>query len=363
MVQQISPLQLFIFTIISSFGVSMATLPRFVAEIAREDMGLSVFIAGAAFLTTIWIIARLAAYFPDVTCIEYHCILLGPVLGQAVNIFFTVLVVMVLVMSNRSFAVAGNIYLFDRTPLYVIPVGIMLLLMYIGQYGLMPVLRMQQMIFYTSHMVFLFIILLGLLAIDKNNYLPFLAQGIKPVLKAAIPSWYSYTGTEITIGLLFPFITRQNKVLAWSAAGVIVLTVVYTLITFIVQGILGQQETARMLLPTIIAYRSVELPDTFIERIDAYFLIFWIPVFVACMLNWLYFAVFAISHMLRLEDGRPIAALLVPIVIYLIEALPNFQTADKIGEVLQYGFITLDLFIWPLLLWLAWRRKRREKAC
>jgi spore germination protein len=138
---------------------------------------------------------------------------------------------------------------------------------------------------------------------------------------------------------------------------------VYTLITVIVQGILGPKETAHLLSPTILAYRSVEIPDTFIERVDGYFHIFWIPVFVVCMLDWYHFAAFGIKRMLKLEDSRPVVALLLPIIQYFIDVPPDFQTAGKIAKMANFAFGIWGLGVLPLLLLIAWLKEKRRNAC
>ncbi|VBB07309.1 spore germination gerab [Lucifera butyrica] len=360
--QRISPLQLFVICFVTAFGVSMTTLPRSVAEAAQEDMWLSVMLGGVLFLLTVWTAAKLAAYFPQATCFEYHRILLGPFLGQLFNLILVVLLAMIPIVSIRTFGSAAQMYLFHITPPPVITFSILLLLLYAAQYGLFPVIRLQQVIFVSSHIVFFLIILLGFLAVHSRHYQPFLAEGLGPVFKGAIPSWYAYTGPEFVIGLLYPFITRQKEVFKWSAAAVAALIFVYTLITVIVQGILGVKETAYMLSPTIIAYRSVEIPDTFIERIDGYFLIFWIPVFVACMLNWVYFTAFGIRRMLNLEDSRPVVVLLVPLLLYFVDLPPNYQTAAKVSEWVNRALLVWGLGVLPFLLGLAWWRQRR-KTC
>ena len=360
---RISLLYLYVLCFNVSFGTSLATLPRSVGDIAHEDMWLSVIVGGTAFLLTVWTAAKLSSYYPEYTCIEYHRILLGPFFGEIINIILIALIIMVPVTSMRSFVVASKIYLFDVTPPEYLVLVFLALFVYATQYGLLPLIRMQQFIFKSNNFVFLLIILLGLMAIHTSNYLPFLGEGVIPVFKGAIPTWYAYTGPEITISLLYPFITRQKQAFKWAAAAIFTLIAVYTLITAIAQGILGAKEAAHQLVPTIIAYRNVEIPDSFIERLDGYFIIFWIPIFVCCMLNWVYLTAFAIERMLKLEYSRSVVVLLMPIYSYLSSLPPDFQTAGKIAEWHNIAFLVWGLGILPFLLCIAWWGKKRFSAC
>ncbi|MBP2646032.1 MAG: spore germination protein [Firmicutes bacterium] len=356
---RISQWQLLTLCFIAAFGDSMATLPRSVGEIAKEDMWLSVIFGGVLFLFTVWTAITLASYYPNSTCIEYHQILLGPLLGQILNAVMIVLLLLVPILSIRSFVVALKIYLLDVTPTFVIVLSLLTFITYSAQYGLLPVIRVLQFTFMSIHSFFFIVVLLGLFSIKASHFQPFLAQGIMPVLKGAIPSWYSYTGPEFVVCLLYPFFIQKNKVLTYGFVSVLVLTAVYTLITGIVQGILGVAETTRMLVPTIIAYRGVEIPDTFIERLDGYFFSMWIPVLMVCMLLWVYLAVFGIKQMARLEYSRPVVILVCSLILYFVVAIPNLQTASTISEWANYALLAWGMGVLPLLLALAWWKHRR----
>jgi spore germination protein (amino acid permease) len=361
---RISPLHLYIICFNATFGSSLATLPRSAGNIAHEDMWLSVIVGGMTFLFGVWAVTKLSSYYSEYTCIEYHQILLGPFFGGVINIILIALIIMVPATSSRTFIVALNIFLLDRTPPEYLTLIQLALFVYTTQYGLLPLIRTQQLIFQSNHLIFILLVLLGLMAINSTtHYRPFLAQGLTPVIKGAIPTFFAYTGPEIAISLLYPFITQQKKVFKWAGAAVITLIAVYTLITAIVQGILSPKEAAHQLIPTVIAFRNVEIPDTFIERLDAYFIIFWIPIYICCMINWVYFAAFAIERVLKLENSRSVVALLVPIYFYLITLAPDFQTAGEISEWVNLAYIIWDLGIWPFLLCIAVWKEKRNHAC
>lgn len=359
----ISPLHFFIIIINTAFGTGMLGLHRSVAEVAKEDMWLSVILGGVVFLFTFWAAAKLSQYFPHYSCIEYHCILLGPILGQVLNVLLLFLLVMLTAQSLRTFIMTVKILLFDLTPSQF-PVTVLLLLaVYSTQYGLAPLMRLQQFIFMHNYLLFLPVILLGLLAINTQNYLPVLAEGFTPVLKGVMPSWFAYSGPELVTGFIYPFMTRQKYFFKWGAAGIVVLISLYTLITMIVQGILGPKETAHMLIPTLIAYRSVEIPDTFIERLDGYLMIMWIPLFFTSHINLLYFTSLGTARLIKLENSRPVAVLLTPIIYYLTVLTPNMQTAMAFSNFFNIAAMVWGLGILPLLAGLAWLKERRRKAC
>lgn len=359
----VSPLQFFIIVINTSFGSGMLSMPRSVAAVAKEDMWLSVIFSGIAFLFLFWAVVMLSQYFPECTWVEYHRILLGPILGQFLNILLLSLLVVLTALSMRGFTMAIKIILLDITPLRFSVAILLLLVVYAVQYGLAPLIRMQQLVFMSNYFLFIPLILLGLLAVDTNYYQPMLAKGFTPVIKGMVPSWFAYSGPEFLVGLLYPFITKQKEAMKWGTAGIAVLIFMYTLITIIIQGILTYKEAAYMLVPTISAYRAVEIPDTFIERLDGYLLILWIPLFFMALTNLFYFSSFGVARLLKFEDSRPVTILFVPLIYYLAIVVPNTPILDAVNTF----FIRVDMMwglgIVPLLLVIAWLKEKRRGVC
>jgi spore germination protein (amino acid permease) len=356
-------MQFFFIAITSAFGSSMLTLPRVVAKIAREDMWMSVLVGGIPIIVALWVAVKLAAYFPDHIAVEYHRILLGDVLGTALNVFMVVVMLLVASVMVRTFAVGVRIYLLDSTPPLVTVSIILLPAVYAVQYGLMPILRTIQMLFLPGFGLFGVIILLGFLSVDSTNYLPVLARGLTPVVKAALPTWFAYTGPELAIGLLYPFITRPRSIFRFGMAAILFLTVIYVVIMATTQGILGHDETTQLLVPTVMAYRSVEIPDTFIERLDGYLMIVWIILAFCATILWVYLTAFTIGKMLKLEYMRPVVALIVPLMILIVHAPPDSQTAEAVGQWTNLLSLFWSLVILPLLLFLAWRKAKRRRVC
>lgn len=353
----ISPLQLSLLYIATAFGAGVLTLPRSVGTIAREDMWLSVILGGLVMGLSLWCAVSLSQRFPKATAIEYHSILLGPMVGQLVNIFYIMNMVFIGASALRSFSGAVKLFLFDVTPQWILLFVFLGVAAYAGQYGIAPLIRMQQFIFVFVAPVALVIVSLGFLRVEAKQFQPFLAEGLMPVLKGIVPSWFAYTGPELITGLVFPFITQKKQVIKTGLLTVAVLAVVYTAYTVIVLGVLGIEETVVTVYPTIIAYREVNIPDTFIERIDGYEMIIQIALYFLSLANFLYFSAFGCSQMMKLEYCRPVIILLVP-VFYFIAILPQtIEQLDHYFRLANYVSISGGLFITPLLLLVAKLRK------
>lgn len=359
----VSPLQFFIIIINTSFGAGMLSMPRTVAEVTNEDMWLTVSFGGILFLIAFWAVVKLSQYYPKQTCLEYHRILLGPILGQLLNIFLLSLLILLTTISLRNFTVALKIMLLDLTPPESIVVILLLLAVYATQYGLTPFLQTQQLIFMSNNFLLIPVILLGFLSINTDSYLPILAKGFTPIIKGVVPSWFAYCGPELVIGLIYPYVTKQKGIGTWGAAGITVLIVIYTLLTIIVQGILTPKEASHIILPTISAYREIEIPDTFIERLDGYLMVLWIPLYFTSLINLLYFSAFGCARLFKHESSRSVTILLVPLIYYLINLVTRTQTIFAINNYFTIADMVWALGIVPILLGIARLKEKKRRLC
>ena len=356
----ISPLQLLVLYMVTSFGAGIQTLPRSVGSVAREDMWLAVIVSGLAMGFSLWCAIALSRRFPEMTLLEYQVILLGPVLGQVLNGYYLLNMISIGAAALRSFTISLKLFLFDLTPPWILVFVFLVVAAYAGQYGIAPLIRMQQFVVLSIGPAFVGLALLGLLQIELKQFQPFLAEGFLPVLKGVVPGWFAYSGSELITGLLFPFITVKKPVLRTGLVSVGILMTGYTVMTVIVQGILGVEDTVAEVIPTIIAYREVDIPDTFVERIDGYLLIVHIALYFLSLANFLYFSAFALSQLLKLEYSRPVIILLVP-VFYLIATLP--QTVEQLNwffRLVNYSSFLWGILILPVLLLIAKLRNVEE---
>lgn len=347
-----------VITINAMVGTSLLVLPRTVAETAKQDLWLSVLLASVLIAVSFRIAAALAARFPDQTAIEYHRVLLGKVWGNVLSVVMLALMIAMAAQLIRISRIAVKIFLLDMTPSQVIVLALLLLAVYAAQSGLGPVIRAQQFLLLFAHSTFVVLVLLGLLEIETAHYTPLLAEGVMPALAGSLDCWAAYSGPELIIGLVYPYLVRRDSVVRFGLAGIGAVTVLFVLIAGITLGILGPEETAHLLIPTIMAYRAIEIPDTFIERIDGYLMIVWIAVCFTSLVNWLYFSGFAAARLLRLENPRPAMVVLVPVLAYLVTVPPDFYSLIVVGKWLNYAGLAWGLGVLPLLLALAWRRQR-----
>lgn len=357
---KLSPLQFTIFIITTTFGTSMLSLPRELALIAKQDIWLSIILGCLVALFSFWVVIKLAQYYPRQTPMEYNILLLGRIPGMILNVFFLASIVVALALLIRLMMISLKIYLLDLTPPQILGLILFIVPVYAVQYGLAPVVRLQQFNLFSSYSLFLIILVLGFLSIDVRNYLPVLADGVRPVVSATVKTCFPYAGINAVVILLYPSLLDKKLAFKYGAIAILVVALLYLLIVFITIGILGPAEVAGTIVPTVIAYRAVEIPDTFIERLDGYLMITWIAVNFITMVNGLFLLIFGAQRVLRLESSRPLAILFMPLILYIAFTPSDFNSLMAFESFANLTCAAWMLGIWPVLLAWAYLKNKRQ---
>lgn len=361
--QQITPLQFAFLLFNTALGAGLLTLPRPLAQAAREDMWLSALAGGVMTIGIFWCAATLCGFFPRLTLVEYHRVLLGRWLGNALTVIFLALSLLYTALALRLFIMALKLFLFDMTPTEIIFFTLLALAVYATQYGLGPLVRLEQVLLPSGMVLFLGIFLLGLLAVKSRFFLPILGHGVVPVLQGAAASWLTYSGPELIIAAAYPFLARPRAACRWGLGALVVLMVVYVFSVAVVQGILGAAEITQLVFPTISAFKEVEIPETFVERLDGYLMVIWIFLYFSSLANLLLLSAFAASRLLRLEFSRPLTVLLLPLLYYSAQVPPSQPALNNFMNYVNLISLAWGLVIIPLLTVLAWRRRREGPPC
>jgi spore germination protein len=164
--------------------------------------------------------------------------------------------------------------------------------------------------------------------------------------------------------LLLPFVSADNKKLSLSIGGAFgCMTFIYTLLVLIAIAVLSAEAVRDTPYPLLEVIRGVQIPGTFVERLEVYFLLLWIPVTIDSYL----FTLWGISQIMMKQyhytDHRPWVLILAPI-LYTLGILPDSLGAIKALTKLDTWLgLSFSFVIIPISLILAWRQKRSDSLC
>ena len=339
-------------------GVGVLSLPHTVSRNAGVDGWIAILIAGLYSMIAVSLMAYIGSRFPGKSLIQYAPLLLGRPLGILILIGFIVYFLLFVGTVVRISADVTKLFLLDLTPVEIVVISMLVTSTYLIQHGINAIARFNELIQPATLLLLLFVLTQTLRETEFGRLLPVLGDGITPVLYALPSIFFAFLGYE-TLLFIQPFMEKPDKAKPASLIAIGSTMLLYLLLTVLSTATLGSSETALVKYPTLAIIKSIEVPGSFIERLDSVMMMVWIPFAITTIVMFQYCASLITSQLLRLKEHRVITLLYVP-VVYLIAVLPrNVLEVDRLGNwVSLLGGVLVSLV--PLLLVLSYQWKKRR---
>lgn len=320
---------------------------------------LSSALAGLLFYFAAYLMIRLGQQFPEETIGEYVGRLLGNKLGAVIFLVFITVLLLNIINCAISLTMLSSIFMFDQTPHAVLVIVLLLAVAYCAMQDWGTILRVIQILVFALPMLYLFYSLIWI-NFEPLNLLPLWPDNFIGILQGIPYHIDYYAGYEVLLVLL-P-LARCGKVsLARSVGwGFLVITLIYIIGAIVLVGSITAKTIANVAQPVIYGMKSVELPGTFIERLENYMIMFFMPVtYISMVLS--YFGVAeGCRKYLNYKDHRIFIPLFLPILFFV----SSFVDTPERQRLLQFFsmFISLgfSFVIIPLVLFLIWCKKGRR---
>lgn len=356
---QITSFQLVALFASSIIGVGILSLPREVAEIAKQDAWISVILTTVIFAISACLVVDTSRCYPGETFDVYIKKILGVLPGRALLILITLYCMMITGMEIRSFSVIIKLFVLDQTPLELIA-GVTLFASYIiGRFGVVPIVYFVEAMFVPTMVGFFVLISLAYGLVDLHELRPVLEDKVK-IIKAIPACGLALSGPEVLAGFVIAYLYQpaKEKVLKLTLAAYGIVLFQYTLVMIISIGAFSSDELHYIVYPTTMLLRSVEFTGGVLERLDAFFMILYIPIAFTTVLLWHYYSSFLLTKQLKFEEQRPVLLLLVPILYIIVQAVPQAPSAFKLSELISKVTLGYGIIVVPVI-WLIARLRRR----
>lgn len=357
---QMSALQLAIVVFVTCTGGQlMLTLRALLVEVGLGAW-ISVICGGVIFYVAVCLMLKLGKNYPDDTLVEYAPRLLGRVGGSIVILWFNLLFFLQI---TEVFYGAGKIitlYMFDRTPSEVVVLALLVVCTYCALQDWGTILRVQQIMFFVAYSILTIIWITSILNFQPENMLPLQSIQIQAVVSGGFSTWPMYSGYECVL-LLLPLVYKQTSFadLAKAIGGAFgCMALLFLLFVVVVIGVLTVDTGKNVPYPALVVIRSVELPGTFIERLENYLLLAWIPVVFSTLAPMMFFMGQVCMRQWRYLDHRPWVLLLVPVIYVGSIMFDNQQVYDAVDKFTLWAGLAFSVAVVPLLLIIAWWQKR-----
>jgi len=339
-------------------GVTVLTLPRTAAELAKAGGFIATFITGVLMALVLVIVALLAKRFPNNTVMEYSGEIIGFIPSKILGFVFFLYFINVVSTILRLFCDAVKELLLKNTPLEILIITFLLAAVYLCLNGISSLAKICELFEPLVIVTMLLVILLSLEDFNFEELLPAFKQDISQWLFAVPHLTISYLGFEV---LLFaaPYAQDTGKVVKYGLLGILPSIFIYPLFVGITVGTAGVEAVARSLYPTIQLARYIKFPGGFAERFDIFFMVFWMLGAYTTVSTFVYLSSVSITKLLGLRNYKPFILLIVP-VIYVLALLP--QNIKEINIFSQYvSYIGLALLAVVIVLYILAVIQKRGK--
>lgn len=355
---RMSPLQLAVMVMLMMVGVPGAALQPTLLE-AGHGAWLSVVLAGAVFYGAAWLMLLLGGWFPGESFAQYLPRVFGRWAGGAAVWLFVLVLWLnagyVLQISSR----VVTFFMFDRTPFEVVAATLLAVCVYCALQEWGTILRVGQLIFFTAVPIWLLLLSSGLLSFRVINLLPLWPDSAARVVGGALQCWPLYGGFEIIL-MLFPLVYRGNVKPAAAVAGAFLASGgVFLLWVALMVGVLTLEGVVNIPFPLMTVMRNVEIPGTFLERLDTYFLLFWIQTIFMSLTLALYAMAKAAADLYGHADHRPWVLAFMPAIFLAGDAAHNVRLFEGMQQAGVWVGGAFSLAVVPLICGLVWWRRRQ----
>lgn len=358
----ITPYQLTLIIIGTAFGAQAVLAPQKLIEEAGTGLILATILGGMLFFVISYIMLRLGMYYPNESLVEYMPRIWGQRLGKLVLLWYITVFIVQSGVVLSGFSKAITVFMFDRTPSQVVAMSMLALTVYCVVQEIGTIVRITQITVLVSSVILLLMWAMTILNFRFENLLPFPSNGFIPVLTTVVDTWSMYSGYEII--LLFLPLVRRGKTDIIMSVGLafILLIIIFELLFVSIIGVVSVKSAENYVYPTVITMRAVELPGTFIERLENYLLLAWVPAVFDTLAIMLYASAKVISDIYGYKDHRPAVLLLAPIIFAFMVIMQSAQAASFINNLLSWLGWSFSLGVIPVSMFLAWRCQKRGVA-
>lgn len=357
---QISPWQLALLIIATAFGPGIIIGGRVLAEAAGVHEWLVLLMGAMVYCGFALLMLKLGLSYPNENLLEYMPRLWGRFLGNFINLVYIGLHIGYFIVTVGIFSRIITVFMFDRTPPEILAMAMIIACTYCAVQDFGIILRVLQFVVLSTVPMFILIFFTGVLSAQPEHLLPVKPRDFTGLL-ATVPSlWSVYAGYEIILLVLPLLACRTTKPGTAVAAAFGFMGVIHVTFALITIAVLSAENAKNLAFPAMEVVRFVELPGTFLERLETYLLGAWIPNVFTSLTIFLYVAAFSLMKFFRQTDHRPWVLLLGPWLLFCSGFFSDVLTIiEPAVRMLQKVAWLLSAVIVPASLVLTWWKKRR----
>ena len=341
-------------------GTAILSIPSIDAKFAGHDMWMTPILGSLIGFLTVYIVWRLHELYPMQTPIEYSERIIGKAAGRVFGLLLTLFYIHnsgIIVREYSSF-ISTNVM--TDTPIIIFSITI-LFVSALAVRGGLEVIARTAIICTTLFMSSSVVLLLLIKDIKLGYLLPFLENGLLPVMKGTLihNSWFS---EFFLLAFIFPYINNQKNGLKSGLRASLIVMFILLYVNFFVLTAIGTS-AANLFYPVYAIIRSITVYN-FFENFEVLITASWVLGNFVKISVFLYAASLSLAQLFRFSSYKVIVfplSVLVFIVSYW--DLPNLVVkVNYISTIQPFYLLTIQTIIPLFLLGIALIKRKRSES-
>ncbi|WP_078379958.1 GerAB/ArcD/ProY family transporter [Sutcliffiella halmapala] len=328
----------------SQTGIGLLSFQHEIAMDAGYDAWISLFLIGLIFHLLLFMMFKLLSYSSEGDIISLHRDYFGKWFGNILTLLFCFYFLLLVTTVLRSYVEVLQIWAFNTITIWEFTLLISIIIFYVVIRGFRVI---TGVVFFSTiiPLILIFVLIYTLKYSHFSNLMPFFNHDLIEIMKSAKTSTISFLGFE-SILFYYPYIKNQKQSHKWGQAGLLLTTVLYTILAIFTFAYFSEGQLKYMIWPTLIMTKIVWIP--FIERFEFIFIFSWLLVILAPICLSLWSTVRGFKRLFHIKPRYSLigALILLNITPFFLQDRENIEMLGKITS--EMGFYLLFLYI-PLL--------------
>lgn len=348
-----------VFAAIVCYG--FVNLPNDVADAAGTGGWISIIFTTAIVSLFTYFISYIGYNNENQTLFEYSQKLLGKTMGRIIIIIYIIYYILVFSMLIRAYSEELTMTFFQKTPVWVLSLILMLVTAYALTKNLGTIGRIAEIY---SLIAFIGFIIIHIIMITQGNYLnirPILgSENIINYVKASYKILVPFLGSEIL--MFIPISKKDNKGLAkYSVLTIVLIGLLYILIAESTIAVVGIEDVVYFDESVFKVLKGIDIPYLEIfRRPDGAYVFFWTLNMSCALYIWSY-GVVSLTGKLFKTTHKIYIIISVLILSFILSKIPqNYNEVEGAFSLIGYiGIFTL--IVMPTILFIITKVKKDGK--
>ncbi|WP_026908021.1 GerAB/ArcD/ProY family transporter [Paucisalibacillus globulus] len=331
-------------------GVGVLSLPRNISSnMIGSDGWIVLLLTGVISMLMVWLMARLAASFPNQHFLSYASIIVSKPIAIVLTFLFAISFITFAAYDIRVLGHISQQYLFDHTPVEIVTVSFLLVVVYAVAGSRAALFRLNIIFFPIITIILLLVLLINIKWMDWTNMLPVFQTDFNGYIKGMHTSLLSYMGFSIVL-FYIAIVERPERAPKLVMIGMTIPIVFYVMVYFACILVFGYTATSNLLFPTIDLAKRIEIPGGIFERVESFFFVVWtMGVFNTTAMAF-DVAVLALHSIFKRIKKMQLILILSPLIYYLALLPRDTSQIVMFGEfigsyLVSFTFLTTMLLI------------------